>query len=84
MSNFDYAAPAEIFGSRGFSKGRHPIAYRRFETGAEAVRFAVEDIPAALMAGIVLEVDENRFDHREIRALYDSGDFPLARHDPQN
>ena len=43
MPVFDYAAPAEIFGSGGFSRRRHPIPYRRFDTGAEAVRFAVEE-----------------------------------------
>jgi hypothetical protein len=82
MPVFDYAAPAEIFGSGGFSRRRHPIPYRRFNTGAEALRFAVEEIPASLLAGLVMEADENRFDHVEIRALYDSGDYPLERHDP--
>lgn len=81
MQNFDYRAPAEIFGSTGFSKRRHPVAYRRFATGAEAVRFAVEQIPASQLSGVILEADEVRFDHVAIRALYDSGDYPLARND---
>ena len=54
MPKFDYSAPAEIFGTGGFSRQRKAVAYRRFPSGAEAVRFAVEDVPAALQRGIVL------------------------------
>lgn len=55
------------------------MAYRRFDSGAAAVRFAIEALPPALLSGAVLESDEQRFDHRGIRALYDSADYPLAR-----
>jgi len=79
MPNFDYSAPAEIFGT-GRSKARARVAYRRFHSGAEAVRYAVEDIPAPLLVGVVLESDEDRFDHRGIRALYEAEAFPLPRH----
>jgi hypothetical protein len=80
MPKFDYSAPAEIFGTGRNARTRQRVAYRRFHSGAEAVRFAVEDIPAPLLVGVVLESDEDRFDHRGIRALYDSEQFPLARH----
>src|SRR3954470_451623 len=43
--NFDVAA--ELFPLRG-KGGRTPIGYRRFETAAEAVRFAIEVLPGAL------------------------------------
>ena len=79
MAKFDYSAPAEIFGTGGFSRQRKTIAYRRFPSGAEAVRFAVEGVPASLQRGIVLESDEDRFDHRDIRALYDAEQYPLPR-----
>ena len=84
MPKFDYSAPAEIFGTGGFSRQRKAVAYRRFPSGAEAVRFAVEDVPAALQRGIVLESDEDRFDHRDIRALYDAEQYPLSRHAAQD
>ena len=79
MSDFDYHAPAELFGTAGGRARRQTMAYRRFESGAMAVRFAIETLPPALLAGAVLESDEQRFDHRAIRALYDSADYPLAR-----
>ena len=76
---FDYAAPAELFAgaSRGFS--RRPVQYRRFPSGAEAVRYAIEVLPAELLVGAVLEVDEDRFDGKQIRDLYDSQEYPLRR-----
>lgn len=81
MTPFNYAAPAELFGMTG-SFGRHrPMAYRRFASGADAVRFAMEESPSAHGNGTVLESEENRFGPAEIRALYQSPAYPLARHD---
>ena len=79
MASFDYEAPAELFGNRGKRGRPHPLRYRRFPTGADAVQFAVEGVPADLLIGLTLESDEDRFDHSGIRALYDSPDYPLAR-----
>lgn len=84
MHHFDYNEPAELFGSGGTARRRQAMAYRRFNSGAEAVRFAIEGLPAALLAGVVLESLEQRFDHRAIRALYESPDYPLIRDDAQN
>ena len=42
MSGFDYRAPAELYPSR-IKKGRGRITYRRFNTAAEALRFAMSD-----------------------------------------
>ena len=42
--DFDYRTPAELFLSK--RTGRGHTKYRRFATAAEAIRYAVEDLPA--------------------------------------
>jgi hypothetical protein len=76
---FDYEAVAELFptGSRKFN--RQFARYRRFDRAADALRFAVEELPPQLFLGAFLEVDEERFDSKEMRRLYYSAEFPLDR-----
>jgi hypothetical protein len=78
MARFDYQAPAELFPSRS-KKGGRPAGYRRFDTAAAAIRFAIEEMPSELLLGAVLEVDEERIDGSGIRELYDSERYPLPR-----
>ena len=76
---FDYDKLAELFIGRGYGPNRHSMIYRRFEKGADAIRFAIEDLPATKLVATVLVSDENRFDGREVRKLYDDPDYPLPR-----
>jgi hypothetical protein len=81
-SPFNFNAAAELFPCpvrKG--KSKPAMSYRRFDTAAEAVRFAIEELPAPLLIGAYLEVDEERFDADSIRALYDRADYPLRTHD---
>ena len=82
FAGFDYGAPAELFPSRG-NKGRGRVAYKRFDTAAEAIRFAVEDVPSAALLGAYLEVDEARFGLQEIHSLYEQPAYPLKRREAE-
>lgn len=78
MTRFNYRAPAELFTGRS-ARGARPMRYHRFDTGAEAVQFAIETLPSDQLIACVLKIDENRYRHGEIRAFYDSPAYPLAR-----
>ena len=79
---FDYDAAAELFPSRRQKSRRQPIGYRRFGHAAEAIRFAIEELPPECLLGACLEVDEERYNDQGIRRLYDSTDYPLVRGAP--
>jgi hypothetical protein len=79
MDDFTFSSSAELFIGKGRNKTRFPVGYRRFGTAAEAVRFTIEELPPAFLAGTILEVREERFDNLQIRSLYDRPDYPLAR-----
>ena len=72
---FDYGIPAELFmGKR--KGGPRQLRYRRFATAAEAIRFAVEELPAVRA---LMQVGDQRFDGDDIQRLYESNDYPLQR-----
>lgn len=95
---FDYAQPAEVFTRAGMipptaaggssqpeaprTRRRKAISYKRFASGAEAVRYAIEELPPAHLPASVVVVNGERYDGSVIRGLYDSADYPLNRRTP--
>jgi len=78
MDKFNFDAPAELFPSRN-RKAPSKVKYRRFSRAAEAIQFAVEQLPEPQLLGAYIEVNERRLGHQEIRALYDSDGYPLKK-----
>jgi hypothetical protein len=86
---FDYGAVAELFPSRGEVRlapsrsGKHrrayPVGYGRFARAAEAIRFAIEELPPELLPAACLEADNEIFDSNDIHRLYASDRYPLPR-----
>ena len=79
MEHFNFNRPADVFVGGGRLGKRSRMAYRRFSSGAEAIRFASELQSADRLTATVVEVDEVRFGAAEIRNLYASADYPLPR-----
>ena len=88
MAAFDYRIVAELFPAsspvESFPAGRRrfrrePVGYGRFARAADAIRFAVEELPPELLRNAGLEVDTEIFDGDGIRRLYESNEYPLAR-----
>src|SRR5262249_12594039 len=78
LSKFNYRAPAELFPSRN-RKSRQPVKYRRFDTAAHAIQFAMEELPAPALLGACIEIGQARLGHADIRELYESPDYPLKK-----
>jgi hypothetical protein len=79
MVTFDYGVDAELFPPLNRKYRRQSLGYRRFVRAADAIRFAIEELPPELLLGAFLEVDGERYGREQIRRLYDSNDFPLPR-----
>lgn len=88
MAAFDYRtaaaltptrSTAEPFPARRRKFRREPVGYGRFARAADAIRFAIEELPPELLRDARLEVDEETFDREGIRRLYESREYPLAR-----
>jgi hypothetical protein len=84
MAFFDYGAAAELFPGRHKTKMIGAVTYKRFAAAGEAIRYAVEVLPASSFLGAFLEVDEERFDSKGIRRLYESAEYPLPRQPAAN
>ncbi|QQR36947.1 hypothetical protein JI749_04790 [Devosia oryziradicis] len=74
----NYNSPAELYPGRQHGSARGS-RYQRFPSLAEAIQYAVEELPVRLQASSLIEVDEVRYGGDQIRSLYFSEDYPLRR-----
>jgi hypothetical protein len=81
MIAFDYTAPGELFpsSSRNRVSQRRAAPSRRFDSAAEAIRFAIEELEPELLDGTYLEVNDDVYDGVGIRNLYARDIYPLSR-----
>jgi hypothetical protein len=77
MGKFDYDAPAELFASVGGMRSKGGVRYLRFDSAAQAIQHAIEQIPLAQRGRSVLEVGEERYEAATIQKLYVSTEYPL-------
>ena len=75
MSDFNYTTSAGLFSAKGSSG----LRYRRFPQAAEAIGYAIEKLPPEVFYGTSLEVNRERYNAAQIRALYESERYPLTR-----
>jgi len=64
------------------AKSRSGSRYRRFPYAAQAIRYAIEKLPPKVFSGTSLEVNDERYNAAQIRALYESECYPLTRKYP--
>jgi Arc/MetJ-type ribon-helix-helix transcriptional regulator len=87
MDILDYSDEAELSPSASDGelsptkrrKMRQPTGFGRFARAADAIRFAIEELPPELLLATQLKVAEKRFKSEEIRRLYESVEYPLIR-----
>ncbi|GEC30871.1 hypothetical protein N181_04655 [Sinorhizobium fredii USDA 205] len=78
MAMFDYSAGAGLYPCKTVRRTSR-LRYKRFDSVAEALRFAIEDMPSSMLRGSVLEVEEARYNGEQMRELYDADAYPLPR-----
>jgi hypothetical protein len=76
---FDYSLEAELFSGKGRNFRRQPLGYKRFARAADAICFAIEELSPHCLVASYLEVNEERYQAKDIRRLYDSVAYPLPR-----
>lgn len=82
MHGFDYGADAELFTNKSNWSRRAPVGYKRFTRAADAIRFAIECLPANALASAWLEVGDDRYNAADIHRLYEDDAYPLDRREP--
>jgi len=79
MDPQDYRMEAGLFFSKCAGAKNKSLLFRRFGRAAEAIRYAVEELPPKILASCSLEVNGLHYFGREIRPLYDCEAYPLRR-----
>ena len=79
MPEIDFFVEAELFPPRVRKRPGRRFNYQRFDSAAEAIRYAIEELPPDVLSGCIIEAAEERLNCRDIRELYDSESYPLAR-----
>jgi hypothetical protein len=85
MAILDYSTEAELSPTASGvelsrrRKMRQPSGFGRFARAADAIRFAIEELPPELLLATRLKVADERFNSEEIRRLYESLEYPLIR-----
>lgn len=79
MHGLDCGAGAELFTK--WSR-RAPVGYKRFARAADAIRFAIEGLPANTLASAWLEVGDDRFNAADIHRPCKDGAYPFDRREP--
>ena len=82
MHEFDFFVEAELFPPKSRKPAGRKFRYQRFDSAAEAIRYAVEELPAEIFSGAIIEAADERLGPKDIRALYDSETYPYARRSP--
>ena len=78
MDAQDYLIEAALDYSKNPS-AKQALTFRRFGSAADAIRYAVEELPSKVLNGCSLEVNGFYYFGRQIRPLYDSEEYPLTR-----
>ena len=76
----DYSAGAGLYPCKTVRRTSR-LRYKRFDSVAEALRYAIEDMPPSMLRGTVLEVEETRYNGQQMRTLYEADAYPLPRRD---
>ena len=87
MAIFDYNSGAELSPGAsemgllpaGRRRTRQPVGFGRFARAADAIRFAIEELPPELLLAAQLKVADQSFNGDGIRRLYESIEYPLSR-----
>lgn len=77
MPAIDYAASAELYAVQGPGR-KKTLFYRRFDTAAEALQFAIEGMPEG--SNPTLETGDERLDRKSMLESYADAAYPLERH----
>jgi hypothetical protein len=64
-AQFDYNAPADVYITYAWGSKKAHVTFRRFASSAEAIRFAVEELPRSTLRGTAIEVGDDRFQFAE-------------------